>query len=43
MKKKKKKMKKRCYLPDSIPELQKRDISINIGRPSKVTVLYNFI
>jgi len=30
-------MKKRCYLPDSIPELQKRDISINIGRPSKVT------
>jgi len=30
-------MKKDCFKPDSIPELQKKDISINIGRPSKIT------
>jgi len=29
-------MKKKCFVPDSIPELQKKNISINIGRPAKV-------
>ncbi|ORX86751.1 hypothetical protein BCR32DRAFT_289817 [Anaeromyces robustus] len=30
-------MKKKCFVPDSIPELQKKNISINIGRPAKIT------
>jgi len=36
-KKERKKMEKKCYVPDSIPELQKKNISVNIGRPAKVT------
>ncbi|ORX48973.1 hypothetical protein BCR36DRAFT_328787, partial [Piromyces finnis] len=30
-------MNNNCFKPDSIPELQKKDISVNIGRPSKIT------